>query len=81
LNREHFINPILYFEYENKSGADKILKEVEGHDDECDFLASNASARREHIHELELKLILSTTVNGWNFTENTLAAKNLCNNP
>jgi hypothetical protein len=81
LKREHFINPILYFEYENKSGADKILKEVEGHDVESDFLTSNAAARKEHNHEMELKLILSSTVKGWNFTENTIAAKNLSNNP
>jgi hypothetical protein len=81
LKREHFINPILYFEYENKSGADKILKEVEGHDVESDFLTSNAAAHKEYVHEMELKLILSSTVKGWNFTENTIAAKNLSNNP
>jgi hypothetical protein len=81
LKREHFINPILYFEYENKSGADKILKEVEGHDVESDFLVPNEVARKEHIHEMELKLILSSTFKGWNFTENTIAAKNLSNNP
>jgi len=81
LKREHFINPILYVEYENKNGADKILKDGEGHDVESDFLASNAEARKEHNHEIELKLILSTTVKGWNFTENTLAAKNLSNSP
>jgi hypothetical protein len=81
LKREHFINPILYFEYENKSGADKILKEVEGHDVESDFLVPNAVARKEHIHEIELKLILSSAFKGWNFTENTIAAKNLSNNP
>jgi hypothetical protein len=81
LKHEHFINPILYFEYEKKSGADKILKEIEGHDVESDFLVPNALARKEHDHEMELKLILSSTVKGWNFTENTLAAKNLSNNP
>jgi hypothetical protein len=81
LKREHFINPILYFEYENKSGADKILKEVEGHDVESDFLTSNAFARKEHDHEIELKLILSSSIKGWNFTENTIVAKNLSNNP
>jgi hypothetical protein len=32
-------------------------------------------------HELEFKLILSSTVKGWNFTENTIAAKNLANEP
>jgi hypothetical protein len=81
LQREHFINPVFYVEYENKSGADKILKEVEGHDVESDFLVSNAQARKDHIHEIELKLILSSTFKGWNFTENTLAAKNLSNSP
>lgn len=81
LKREHFINPILYVEYENKNGADKILKEIEGHDVESDFLGSNGDLRKEHAHEIETKLILSSTVKGWNFTENTIAAKNLSNNP
>ncbi|GAC1665826.1 MAG: hypothetical protein NVS9B4_21480 [Candidatus Acidiferrum sp.] len=81
LRREHFINPVLYVEYESKNGADKILKEVEGHDVEADFLSPNVAAHREHIHEVETKLILSSTYKGWNFTENTLAAKNLSNTP
>ena len=81
LKREHFINPVLYVEYENISGADKILKEVEGHDVESDYADANAALRSEHNHELEFKLLLSGTHKGWNFTENTLAAKNLSNNP
>ncbi len=47
LKREHFINPVLYVEYENKNGADKILKEGEGHDVESNFLVSNAEAGKE----------------------------------
>ncbi len=81
LKHEHFINPILYVEFENKNGADKIMKEGEGHDVEADFLTPNAEARKERIHEVELKLILSSTVKGWNFAENILAAKNLSNSP
>ena len=81
LQREHFLNPIWYVEYEHKSSADKILKEVEGHDVEADFLSPNTVARREISDEIELKLILSTTRRGWNFTENTLAAKNLSHSP
>lgn len=77
LQREHFINPVLYFEYEQISGADKILKEDEGHDVESDYAVSNALARKEHNHELEFKLLLSKSVKGWNIAENTLAAKNL----
>jgi hypothetical protein len=81
LKREHFINPVLYVEYENKNGADKLLKEVEGHDVESDFAPSNAVLRQEHDHELEFKLLLSGTHKGWNFVQNTLAAKNLSNHP
>jgi len=81
LRSEHFINPVLYFEYEKKNSADKILKEVEGHDVESDFLVSNAEARKEHNNELEFKLILSSTVKGWNFAENMIASKNLSNQP
>ena len=81
LKHEHFINPVIYIEYENTSGADKILKEVEGHDVEGDYGDSNAVARREHDHEIEFKLLLSSTYKGWNFVENTIAAKNLSNDP
>ena len=81
LKREHFINPVLYVEYEHKSGADKILKEGEGHDVEADFLVPNAVARQQISNEMEMKLILSSMFKGWNFTQNTLAAKNLSNSP
>jgi hypothetical protein len=81
LKHEHFINPVLYVEYEHISGADKILKDIEGHDGDADSADSNAVARREHKHELEFKLLLSSTYKGWNFVENTLAAKNLANEP
>ena len=81
LQHEHFINPTIYVEYENISAADKILKEVEGHDVEADYAVPNAIARQQHNHELELKLLLSGTHKGWNFVENTLAAKNLSNDP
>jgi len=77
LQREHFINPVLYIEYEQTSGADKILKEVEGHDVECDYAIPNGVARKEHDHELEWKLLLSRTFKGWNVAENTIATKNL----
>ena len=81
LKHEHFINPVLYVEFEHKSAADKTLKEGEGHDVEEDFLTPNSEARREINNEVELKLILSSNVKGWNFSENTLAAKNLANEP
>jgi hypothetical protein len=77
LQQEHFINPVLYIEYEQTSEADKILKEVEGHDVEADYAVPNAIARREHDHEIETKVLLSKSFNGWNFAENTLFVKNV----
>ena len=81
LKNEHWINPVLYMEFEDINGADKILKEIEGHDVDSDFLVPNALARSERKHEAELKLILSSNYKGWNFTENTLAVKSLDNSP
>jgi len=81
LKREHFINPVLYVEFENKNGADKTMKEVEGHDVESDYLVPNGVAQREKDRELEFKLILSRNYKGWNFTQNAIASKNLTNVP
>jgi hypothetical protein len=75
--REHFINPVLYVEYEQIGEADKIVKEVEGHDVEADHADRNAIARQGHNHELEFKLLLSKTFKGWNVAVNPLATKNL----
>lgn len=77
LQREHFINPVLYVEYEQTNGADKILKEIEGHDVEADNGDPNGIARQEHDHEIETKLLLSRTFAGWNIAENTIATKNV----
>ena len=77
LRREHLVNPVLYVEYGQISGADKILKEIEGHDRESNFADSNAGLRKEHKHELELKLLLSSNVKGWNVAVNPIVTKNL----
>jgi hypothetical protein len=77
LKHEHFVNPVLYIEYEQISAADKILKEVEGHDVESDFAESNGELRQDHDHELEMKLLLSSTFKGWNVALNPIFTKNL----
>ncbi len=77
LQREHFVNPVLYIEFENTNAADKILKEVEGHDVESDYAPPNAVLRKEHDHELEMKLLLSSTFKGWNVAVNPIVTKNL----
>jgi hypothetical protein len=81
LKHEHWINPVLYAEFEDINGADKTLKEVLGHDTESDYATSNGETRREGKREIELKLILSSNTRGWNFSENIITEKNLSNEP
>jgi hypothetical protein len=81
LMREHWINPVLYVEFENTNGADKTLKEVVGFDGQADTAGPNAEGVREHKHEIETKLILSSDYKGWNISENFIAEKNLGHEP
>jgi hypothetical protein len=81
LMREHWINPVLYVEFENISGADKTMKEVVGFDGQADHSGPNSEARQEHQHEIETKLILSSDFRGWNISENFIAEKNLGHEP
>ncbi|MGC2745389.1 MAG: hypothetical protein WA672_19635, partial [Candidatus Angelobacter sp.] len=55
LLQEHWINPVLYAEFEDINSADKALLEVVGHDGVADFLGRND--RSEKQREVELKLI------------------------
>lgn len=77
---EHWINPVLYGEFEDTS-ADKTLTEVVGHDGSPDFLVPNGIARLDKEREMELKLILGSDVRGWNISENFISEKNLQQGP
>ena len=79
LAREHRINPVGYFEFENINSADKSLLEVVGHDGKEDFL--ERTSRAEKKREIETKLILSSNAKGWNISENFIAEKNLAGEP
>jgi hypothetical protein len=81
LMRDHVVNPVIYVEFEDISGADKTILEVVGHDGQSDLTRPNVDARREHKHESELKLILSSNVRDWNISENFIAEKNLGHAP
>jgi hypothetical protein len=81
LPREHWINPVLYVEFENINGANKSLLEVVGHDGESDLAVSNADARMEKKRELEAKLILGSHARGWTISENFIAEKNVRHAP
>ncbi|MCU1283681.1 MAG: hypothetical protein JWO13_31 [Acidobacteriales bacterium] len=73
--REHWINPVLYVEFANVNGADKSMREIVGHDGNAD--AGERNDRSEKKREIELKLIGSSNVKGWNISENFIAEKNL----
>jgi hypothetical protein len=79
LLQEHWINPVLYAEFEDINSADKALLEVVGHDGVADFLDRND--RSEKKREVELKLILSSNFKGWNLAENMIAEKNIAGDP
>ena len=81
LMKEHAINPVFYVEFEDINGADKTLKEIVGFDGQEDGLVPNSIAREEKERELEMKLILSSNVGGWNISENFIAEKNLSDEP
>lgn len=78
---EHWVNPVLYVEYEDVNGADRSVLEVVGNDGLKDLQGVNAQSRSEVARELESKLILSSNAKGWNFSENFIAEKNLMGNP
>lgn len=75
LAREHWINPILYIEYESLNEATRIQKEIVGNSPE--FNEPNDELRETKAHELETKLILSSNLHDWNISENFIVEKNL----
>ncbi len=81
LAREHWINPVLYVEFENINGADKTLLEVVNHDGKEDLSVPNAEARLEKKREVEAKLILGSYFHGWTVAENFIAEKNVAHAP
>ena len=72
---EHWINPVLYFEYEDSNNADRSFLEITGNDSVQDLLLTNAQGRSDVEREMEMKLILSSNAKGWNFSENFITEK------
>lgn len=81
LLREHWINPVLYAEFEDINATDKSILEVVGHDGKADLSENTSVLRADKLREAELKLILSSDAKGWNFSENIIFEKVLDNSP
>jgi hypothetical protein len=73
--REHWINPVLYLEYEGVNEASRIQKEIVGHSTLSN--ERNAELADTHAHELETKLILSGNRHDWNLAGNFIVERNL----
>lgn len=78
LKREHWVNPVLYLEYENLNEASRIQKEIAG--GAPDVSSPNWELRSSTKHELETKLILSSDVHDWNIAANFIVDKNFSRN-
>jgi hypothetical protein len=81
LRSSHWINPVIYVEYEDHSQADKSFLEITDHQVITDQAVSNDLLRNSVERAMEGKLILSSTFNGFNVSENVIAEKNLTNEP
>ena len=78
---EHWINPVLYLEFENINGADRSLLEIVNHDGKDDLKELNSEARLQKKREVEAKLILGSYWKGWTVAENFIAEKNVKHDP
>ncbi len=81
LDHEHWINPVLYVEFENINGGDRTLLEVVNHDGAADLAEPANEARGEKKREIEAKLILGSHFKGWTIAENVIAEKNVRHEP
>lgn len=81
LRRSHWVNPVVYLEYEDISNADKSFLEVTGNHVIQDQQVANSLLRRDVERSIEGKLILSSYVKGFNLSENFIAEKNVSNEP
>jgi hypothetical protein len=81
LRGTHWINPVLYTEFEDINGADKVLLEVVGHDTRQNFIGPNDLTRHDRSRELDNKLILASYFKGWTVAENLIFEKNLSDGP
>lgn len=78
---EHFINPVLYVEFEDINGANRSILEVVGHDSQSDVTGLNSQNRAEKKREVEFKAIFSSNLRGWNLAENFITEKNIRHAP
>jgi hypothetical protein len=81
LPSEHWINPVLYVEFENLNGADKSLLTVVGNDGIRDLIAPTAETRHKKEREIEAKLILGSSFKGWTIAENFIVEREIKRGP
>jgi len=80
-SRTHWINPVLYFEFENVNLADRALLTVVGNDGAQDLNLPVSEARLVKQREIEAKLVLDSSFKGWTIAENFIAEKDVRRGP
>jgi len=78
---QHWINPVLYVEFENLTAADRALLEVVGNDTQADLTAPTRESRHDWSKSIETKLILDSRFKGWTIAENIIAEKEFGHEP
>jgi hypothetical protein len=78
LSGQHRVTPVLYLEYENINEASRIQTAIVSRGS-LEFEPIE-ELKREHEHEIEVKLILSSVIGAWNLAENVTIEKNLSKN-
>lgn len=79
--RVHWINPVLYIEYENVNEASRALLEVVGNDGVADLNVPVDQSRRAVRREFDAKLILDSSFKGWTLAENFITEKGVTRGP
>ena len=81
LRHDHWINPILYVEFEDIDSADKTLLEVVNRNGNNTLTEPNGEAHNQKKREIEAKLISDSYFKGWTIAENIIAEKNVAHEP
>ena len=81
LMRDHAINPCCMWSMKIYPVRTRPFWKLSATTARADLAAPNGVLRREHQHEAELKLILSSNVKDWNISENFITEKNLGHAP
>ena len=78
---EHWINPVLFIEFEDLDAADKGQLEVVGQECKGDLFPRDGERDAPRSRQVNARLVLGKSVGGWMMAGNFIAEKNLAGAP